>query len=201
MHHVIGASLNDAMVYGGVGHYGHLGVLGRMTVCAIIEHRRCRSRPNDQMREGSRGIDKVRVGESTLVQRSNYHYSNSTPITSLNYPSHYSLQQGILPNEGKTNELLMLRCMLPLQACPRLWLEALRLSFVCPPEILMIRKSSWIKSIFCLEPNQMTPQALHDSIWSMPLSLMRLASSPLTEKTPKCHGTAERSSPPPNSCP
>lgn len=157
-------------------HSGRLGVLGRMTVCAIIEHRRCRSRPNDQMREGSRGIDKVGVVRvlrysdliTTTVIALQSHRSAKRP--------HYYLQQGIPPNEGKTNELLML--MLPLQACPRLWLEALRLSFVCPPEILMIRKSSWVKSIFCLEPNQMTPQALHDSTWSMPLSLLRLASSP-----------------------
>ena len=31
-------------------HWGRLGVLGRMTVCAIIEHPRCRSRPNDRMK-------------------------------------------------------------------------------------------------------------------------------------------------------
>ena len=67
-------------------HYGHLGVLGRMTVCAIIEHRRCRSRPNDQMREGSCGIEVVRVLWysdliTTTVIALQSHRSTTRPIT------------------------------------------------------------------------------------------------------------------------
>ena len=70
-------------------HCGRLGVLGRMTVCAIIEHRRCRSRPNDQMRKGSRGLDKVRVVRvlwysdliTTTVIALQSHRSTTRPIT------------------------------------------------------------------------------------------------------------------------
>ena len=138
-------------------HFGRLGVLGRMTVCAIIEHRRCRSRPNDQMREGSRGIDKVKYQITTTVIARQSHRSANRP--------HYSLQQGIPPNEGNTNELSMAYASAPSMSTfmARSTETELRLPSRDPddPQIKLDQVD------LCLEPNQMTPQALHDSTWSM----------------------------------
>lgn len=68
-------------------------------------------------------------------------------------------------------------CCFPLQACPRFGLEAQSfvLVFSDPddPQIMLAQVD------LCLEPNQMTPQALHAST-----GLLRLASWPLTEKRP-----------------
>ena len=71
-------SLNDGMAKGDGGgrsrHFGRLGALGCMTICAIIEHPRCRSRPNDQMKlreyesTARRGTDKGHLGDPIPLQ-------------------------------------------------------------------------------------------------------------------------------------
>ena len=130
MHHVMGChglSLNDGMGdsgwarEGGVGNLDVWAYLGCMTVCAIIEHPRCRSRPNDQMKLRKvlmylllgyvlRGAasDKVRAWRSyttTVIARQLHRSTNPSKVPAS--PCQYSLQQGISPNEGKTNELLL----------------------------------------------------------------------------------------------